>query len=161
MTGIVHWFGRLRPFLGVGLLLVLAVISSAGAQQSPAFPKSALTIETASGAHRFNIELAQTPEQMSFGLMFRKQMAPDAGMLFVYDTPRMAAMWMKNTFIPLDMLFIGADGRIVNIAERTVPHSEATIASNGPVRATLELNGGAAARLGIKPGDRVRHEAFK
>ncbi|MSP87220.1 MAG: DUF192 domain-containing protein [Alphaproteobacteria bacterium] len=154
-------FDRIARLAAAALLLALAVAASAVAQQSPAFPKSALTIETASGTHRFNIELAQTPEQMSFGLMFRKQMAPDAGMLFVYESPRMAAMWMKNTYIPLDMVFIGADGRIVNIAERTVPHSEATVASNGPVRATLELNGGTASRLGIKPGDRVRHEAFK
>lgn len=161
MIGVAGWFDRIRRFAAAAPLLLALAVPSAIAQQSPAFQKSALTIETVSGAHRFAVELAQTPEQMSFGLMFRKQMAPDAGMLFVYESPRMAAMWMRNTYIPLDMLFIGADGRIVNIAERTVPHSEATVASNGPVRATLELNGGTASRLGIKPGDRVRHEAFK
>jgi hypothetical protein len=157
---------RPTPFLFVrrvawAVLLLIATASLTLAQQPRlTFEKSALTIETAGGTHKFDIELAQTSEQMSFGLMFRRQLAPDAGMLFIYDPPRPAAMWMKNTYIPLDMLFIGTDGRIVNIAERTVPHSEATVASTGTVRATLELNGGSAARLGIKPGDRVRHPAI-
>jgi len=150
---------HLRLFL---LLLWLAVPAAPASAQQPGvkFDKSTLTIETARGSHKFDVELALTQEQMSLGLMFRRQMAADAGMLFIYETPRPAMMWMKNTFIPLDMLFIGADGRIVNIAERTVPHSEATVASTGPVRATLELKAGSAARLGVKPGDRVRHKVF-
>jgi uncharacterized membrane protein (UPF0127 family) len=78
-------------------------------------------------------------------------------MLFLYDPPQQVAMWMMNTLIPLDMLFIAADGRILNIRERAVPGSTATIDSAGPARAVLELNGGTAARLNIKPGDRVRH----
>jgi len=148
-----------RVFLAAALLLVGFL--PVQAQQRPAFDRSSLTIETAGGPRKFDIELAVTPEQMSFGLMFRRQMPADAGMLFVYESPRPAYMWMKNTYIPLDMLFIGVDGRIVNIAERTVPHSEATVASTGPVRATLELNGGTAQRLGIKPGDRVVHPSFR
>ncbi len=79
-------------------------------------------------------------------------------MLFLYDPPQPVAMWMMNTLIPLDMLFIGADGRIINIRERAVPGSTATIESAGPARAVLELNGGTAARLKLKPGDRVRHK---
>ena len=87
-------------------------------------------------------------------------MAPDAGMLFDYKTPSMATMWMKNTLIPLDMLFVDAQGRIVNIHERAVPGSLATISAAAPVRAVIELNGGTAARLGIRPGDRVMFPIF-
>ncbi len=82
-------------------------------------------------------------------------------MLFVYPSDAPVSMWMKNTFIPLDMFFIGSDGRITHIAERTVPQSTELIGSNGPVRAVLELNGGTASRLGIKPGDRVVHRVFR
>jgi hypothetical protein len=92
--------------------------------------------------------------------MFRRSMAPDAGMLFDYTTPSMAMMWMKNTLIPLDMLFVDAAGRIVNIHERAVPGSLDPIAAAGPARAVIELNGGTAAHLGIKPGDRVIYPIF-
>lgn len=120
------------------------------------FEKDRLTIVTDSGRHDFDVELALTPEQRSQGLMFRREMARDAGMLFDFG-PRAgrASMWMKNTFIPLDMLFIKTDGEIANVAERTTPHSLEAISSRGPVRYVLELNGGTAARLGIEPGDRV------
>ena len=93
--------------------------------------------------------------------MYRRKLAPDAGMLFDYKTPQRVSMWMKNTFIPLDMIFIAADGRIVNIAERTVPQSKTVISSQGKIRGVLEINGGTVARLGIKPGDRVRHPIFE
>ena len=92
--------------------------------------------------------------------MFRRTMAPDAGMLFDYKTPIVATMWMRNTLIPLDMLFVDAQGRIVNIHERAVPQSLDVIAAAAPVRAVIELNGGTAARLGIVPGDRVQHPIF-
>jgi len=92
--------------------------------------------------------------------MFRRTMAPDAGMLFHYKTPTLATMWMRNTLIPLDMLFVDAQGRIVNIHERAVPQSLDVIAAAAPVRAVIELNGGTAARLGIAPGDRVQHPIF-
>jgi uncharacterized protein len=124
------------------------------------FPTSELTIVTASGPHPFRIELATTPEQKAQGLMFRRQLAPDAGMLFDFGQPIMATMWMKNTLIPLDMLFVGRDGRIVNIRERAVPESLDTIAAAAPVRAVIELNGGTAARLDIRPGDRVIYPIF-
>lgn len=121
------------------------------------FEKGELTIESDGKSHRFAIEIARTPEQAQQGLMFRTRLAPDAGMLFLYDPPQPVAMWMFQTLIPLDMLFIGADGRVVNIRERAVPGSTETIPSAGPVRAVLELNGGTVARLKLKPGDRVRH----
>ena len=120
-----------------------------------------LTIRTSSGAHDFRVELATPSDQQATGLMYRRKMAADAGMLFVYPSDAPVSMWMKNTFIPLDMFFIGSDGRITHIAERTVPQSTELIGSNGPVRAVLELNGGTASRLGIRPGDRVIHRIFR
>ncbi len=122
--------------------------------------RSELVIETGNEAHRFSVELARTSEERAVGLMYRDRLPPDAGMLFVNDREQVVGMWMKNTLIPLDMLFIGSDGRILQIVERTVPLSTRLIKSKQPVRAVLELNGGTADRLGIKPGDRVRHEIF-
>jgi hypothetical protein len=124
------------------------------------FATSELTIISATGPHRFKVELAETPEQMTQGLMFRTSLAPDAGMLFDYQQPTAATMWMRNTLIPLDMLFVDGQGRIVNIHERAVPQSLDVIAAAAPVRAVIELNGGTAARLGIEPGDRVVHPIF-
>ena len=147
-----------RLLLLLPLLLVIpACIASAQLAQ---FPSSALTIVTASGTHRFTVEIATTPQQMEQGLMFRPRLAADAGMLFDYGRPSMAMMWMKNTLIPLDMLFVDAQGRIVNIHERAVPGSLDTIAAAAPVRAVIELNGGTAARLGIRPGDKVIFPIF-
>jgi uncharacterized membrane protein (UPF0127 family) len=128
--------------------------------QPQRFETSALTIVSATGPHRFTVEVAETPAQMEQGLMFRKTMPPDAGMLFDYKTPTLATMWMRNTLIPLDMLFVDAQGRIVNIQERAVPQSLDVISAAAPVRAVIELNGGTAARLGIAPGDRVQHPIF-
>jgi hypothetical protein len=124
------------------------------------FPTSDLTIISATGPHRFKVELAKTSAQMMQGLMFRTSLAPDAGMLFDYQQPTPATMWMRNTLIPLDMLFVDARGRIVNIHERAVPQSDDVIAAAEPVRAVIELNGGTAARLGIEPGDQVVHPIF-
>ena len=124
------------------------------------FPTSELTILSASGSHRFRVELAETPAQMTQGLMFRTSLAPDAGMLFDYKEPTAATMWMLNTLIPLDMLFVDAQGRIVNIHQRAVPESRDVIAAAAPVRAVIELNGGTASRLGIQPGDQVVHPIF-
>ena len=145
--------------LVLSLLLLVAWANVALAQLAQ-FPTAALTIITASGPHKFTVELATTPAQMEQGLMFRRSMAPDAGMLFDYKAPSMAMMWMKNTLIPLDMLFVDAEGRIINIHERAVPGSLATIAAAAPARAVIELNGGTAARLGIRQGDRVMFPIF-
>jgi uncharacterized membrane protein (UPF0127 family) len=144
----------IRPSFAV-LLLFLVAAPAALAQTLQTFPTGELTIESASGPHKFHVELATTPAQLEQGLMFRQSMAPDAGMLFDFQRPAPVSMWMKNTFIPLDMLFIDTQGRIINIAERRVPESLDTAAAAAPARAVLELNGGTAARLGIRPGDRV------
>jgi len=134
-------------------------VSSAKAQLQR-FATSELTIISATGPHRFTIEVAETPAQMEQGLMFRRNMAADAGMLFDYKTPTVATMWMRNTLIPLDMLFVDNQGRIVNVHQRAVPQSLEVIAAAAPVRAVIELNGGTAERLGIAPGDQVRHPIF-
>jgi uncharacterized membrane protein (UPF0127 family) len=110
--------------------------------------------------HTFDVELAVTPQQQTQGLMYRPSLAPAAGMLFIYRPVRRVSMWMRNTAIPLDMLFIAEDGEIVRIAERSVPFSLTTISSGMPVRGVLEINGGTAARLGIELGDRVIYPAF-
>jgi uncharacterized membrane protein (UPF0127 family) len=146
------------------LLLLLPLLFSAWANvalaQLAQYTTAPLTIVTAGGPRKFTVELATTPAQMEQGLMFRRSLAPDAGMLFDYQTPSMATMWMKNTLIPLDMLFVDAQGHIVNIHERAVPGSLATISAAAPVRAVIELNGGTASRLGIRPGDRVIYPIF-
>ena len=144
----------MKRFL-TALFATLAIALGADAQGMARFDKAPLEIVTAGGRHRFQVELAISTEQMTQGLMFRREMAPDAGMLFLHDSEAERAMWMRNTYIPLDMLFIRADGRILRIATRTVPQSLATISSEGPAKAVLELNSGTAERLGIKPGDRV------
>jgi len=146
------------------LVLVLALLLFAWAAPAFAqfqhFPTAPLGIVTAKGPLNFTVEVATTPGQMEQGLMFRQSLAADAGMLFDFKTPSPAMMWMKNTLIPLDMLFVDQSGHIVNIAERTVPGSTDTIPAVAPVRAVIELNGGTAARLGIKPGDRVVFPIF-
>jgi hypothetical protein len=152
------------------LILVLAVAAWAAivvAAPSSAqvklqrFERETLSIETSGGErHRFEVELALTNAQHAQGLMYRRSLAEDAGMLFLYRGAGTVSMWMKNTTIPLDMMFIAPDGRIVDIAERTVPYSLETVSSRYAASAVLEVNGGTVARLGIQPGDRVRHRAF-
>src|SRR5579864_3320869 len=137
-------------------LLVLAVLAWAlPAHALETFKTSELTITTASGPHKFTIELALSGPQMEQGLMFRRSLAPDAGMLFDFGAPTNVTMWMKNTLIPLDMLFLDNSGRIIDIHERAIPLSLDTIAANGPTRYVIEVNGGTAQRLGIKVGDRA------
>jgi uncharacterized protein len=123
-------------------------------------PESRLIVEATSGRFAFDVELALTPEHQARGLMFRTELAADRGMLFDFGEQRPVSMWMRNTYIPLDMLFIESDGRIARIAARTVPLSEQTIASGVPVRAVLELRGGVTDLLGIREGDRVLHPIF-
>jgi len=121
------------------------------------FERSELTVVTARGEHRFRVELALDESQRERGLQHRPFLAEDAGMLFVYERPGPISMWMLNTLIPLDMIFIGPGGRVLNIAERTRPKSLDAIPSAGPAIAVLEVLGGTSARLGIRPGDRVVH----
>ncbi len=133
-------------------------VAGAGAQMQGQFEP--LKLITASGTHTLKIERAVTPEAQALGLMYRTELAPDSGMLFVHDKPRAVAMWMKNTYIPLDMVFLNADGTVHRIERKTEPQSLAMISSNGPVIAVLEIAGGAAERYGLKPGDKVRHPFF-
>jgi uncharacterized membrane protein (UPF0127 family) len=149
-----------RIILLLGILLATALPGRAAEPQLQQFATAHLTIVSADGPHRFMVELAETPGQMEQGLMFRRSLAPDAGMLFDFKQPTVATMWMRNTLIPLDMLFVDQQGLIVNIAQRAVPESDQTIAAVKPVRVVIELNGGTAERLGIKPGDRVLYPIF-
>jgi hypothetical protein len=142
-----------------GSLLALPAAAQTGPQ--PDLPKEPLVIVTHAGVrHAFQVEMALTPDQQVTGLMFRKSVAPDGGMLFDWGEPRESQMWMKNTIAPLDMVFINADGTIRSIAENTVPESLAVIDSHGPVRATLELAAGTTARLDIRVGDQVLQRVF-
>ena len=149
------------------LLLLAALPALARAQGSEPtkpqaeLPKEKLVIVSRDGTrHEFNVEMALTPEQQEVGEMFRTNIPPDTGMLFDWGAPRDSQMWMKNTLVPLDMVFISADGTIRAIAENTVPQSLAVIDSNGPVRATLELAGGITAKLNITVGDKVLQKIF-
>lgn len=149
----------------IAVLALLMFVPALAAAQTPAdrpdFARDRLAIETADGTvHAFDVEVARSQAERGFGLMFVTEMSADQGMLFLYPRPKRVGMWMKNTKIPLDMLFIQPDGTIESIAERTVPESTRTIRARGRVSAVLELNGGTAARLGIAPGDRVIHPAF-
>jgi uncharacterized membrane protein (UPF0127 family) len=143
--------------------VIVAALIAAPAEAAPAavtFEQSALTIAAADGSFEFQVEVAASPQQRSQGLMFRESLEEDRGMLFDFGRPQLAAMWMRNTYVPLDMLFIDAAGRITQIAANTQPLSDAVVASREPVRAVLELRAGVSAKLGIKPGDRVIHPLF-
>ena len=144
------------------LILPLAHARAAEPTQAQAvLPKEKLVIVTKDGKHHtFQVEMAMTPQQQRVGLMFRTSVPPDGGMLFDWGTPRDVPMWMENTLVPLDMVFINADGTIRAIAENTVPQSLANIPSHGPVRATLELAGGTTAKLNIVVGDKVLQRIF-
>ncbi len=124
------------------------------------FPRSQLTIQRRDGRDSFQIWLAETPEQQQQGLMWIRQLPGDYGMLFLLGEPRPMTMWMKNTYVSLDMLFLDGAGRITHIVQRTTPESEAIISSNGEVSAVLELAAGETRRRGIVVGDRVIHPAL-
>ena len=147
--------------------LLLALAGGCRSELASAAPASAseaaenqvalipLTIETDAGVRRFRVEVARTPAEQARGLMFRRSLPADGGMIFPFPSPRPASFWMKNTLIPLDMIFIRADGTIARIAANTVPESLETVDSGEPVAAVLEIAGGRAAELGIEEGDRV------
>lgn len=145
----------------VWMLVALAPSAAfAQATQSPSTLEG-LTIVSGDTRHVFQVEVMRTPDQRARGLMHRNYMPADRGMLFDFARTEPVAMWMQNTFITLDMLFIRADGTIARIAERTEPLSTRTIPSGEPVLSVLEINGGVSEKLGIKPGDRVEHGLFK
>ena len=147
---------RQRYGFGVlGLLAALLAAAPAAFAGDIAFGRAEVRIGTAAGVRLFHVELAETPEQRARGLMFRRALAPDAGMLFLFPERERPTMWMANTWLPLDMLFIAADGRIVHLFPNAVPRSRLTVSSPRPARMVLELGGGTARRLGIAPGDRL------
>ena len=149
---------RCHGLMQLGCLLCL-VISTVQAKD-PVLEQ--LSVTTAAGkVIEYRIEVAKTPAQMQRGLMFRDNLPADQGMMFIYVPARPARMWMKNTILSLDMLFVDEDGIIINIAENTTPYSIDTISSAGPVRAVIELNAGQAATHGILAGDRVTHPLFE
>ena len=132
-----------------------------GAIDAPLSKLEPLTIATKTDASLFTVEIADTDELRQRGLMFRQRIPPDRGMLFDFGAPRPVAMWMKNTYVSLDMLFIRQDGSIAYIAENTVPQSLDTLGVSEPVLAVLELAGGTSKRLGIRAGDTVFHRIFR
>jgi uncharacterized membrane protein (UPF0127 family) len=125
------------------------------------FERDTLVVRTAQGDLPFEVELATTPRQRARGLMERRSLGPHAGMLFVFEEPREASFWMKNTYIPLDLLFIDVKGRIVRIAANATPESETPIPSGAVVLGVLEIAGSRAAEAGIAVGDRVLHPSFR
>ena len=142
--------GRFLPLFFA--LLLFAASGSARAQTlSPLF------IETETGTHAFSVEIAATPAQRAMGLMHRRFLPQTNGMLFDFGHSQPVSMWMENTHIPLDMIFIATNGTVASIAENAVPFSLDVIDSGGPVRYVLEVNAGIAERLRLKPGDMVRH----
>jgi uncharacterized membrane protein (UPF0127 family) len=144
---------------GLGAAPALAQTDPTGPQ--PTLPREPLTITDDQGhAHAFQVEMATTPSEQETGLMFRRAVPADAGMLFVFPTVQPEPFWMKNTLVPLDMVFINPDGTIRAIAENTVPYSLAPVDSGGPVLAVLELQGGITAKDGISVGDRVTAAQF-
>lgn len=145
------------------LVLVTFFLLPADAQEvgvPQSLTSTPLEIVTDEEVYTFEVEVARTQEEMAKGLMFRTEMPENHGMIFDYNPPRWASMWMKNTYIPLDILFIESDGTILNIVENTTPFSLVSISAIAPVRASLELNAGVVKTLGIEPGDMIRHELF-
>jgi uncharacterized membrane protein (UPF0127 family) len=141
--------------------VAMSIVARAQTGPQPELPKEKLVIVTHDGQrHDFTVEMAMTSEQQVTGLMFRKSVPADGGMLFDWGSARDMAMWMKNTLVPLDMLFINADGTVRAIAENTVPESLAPVPSHGAVRAALELAAGTAERLDIRVGDKVQQRIF-
>jgi uncharacterized membrane protein (UPF0127 family) len=149
---------RLLFLLATLSLLTLPLPEPAGTLAAQELQQ--LEIATKSGVQIFGVEMAVTPDEQAKGLMFRRELPEKQGMLFDFHREQPTSFWMKNTYIPLDMIFIRADGRILRIAENTVPLSEALVPSGGPVRAVLEVIAGTAKKLGIAPGDRVTHPIF-
>ena len=159
----------MNPFRTLLLSLALASLAISLASAQPAllelstYPRTDLSIRTTRPAatHTFRIWVADTPQRQNQGLMFVRDLPANEGMLFINEQPRVASMWMKNTFIPLDMLWIDARGRITEIHANTTPHSLDTVSAPMKVRAVLELRGGETARRGIRRGDIVVHPAFR
>ena len=148
---------RARVWMFVAAAVVLYAIAGHGARAASV---QTLEIATKSGVQVFSVEMATTEQEKETGLMYRKELADGKGMLFDFSPAQEVSMWMKNTYIPLDMIFIRADGRILRIAENTEPLSTKIISSRGLARGVLEVIAGTAKKYGIEPGDRVAHPLF-
>lgn len=149
--------GMLRRCMGMLMACGVAVMFAVSASAAELQP---LEIVTKSGVQVFTVEVAKTEQERATGLMYRKELPEGRGMLFDFSPEQQVSMWMKNTFIPLDMIFVRSDGRILRIAENTTPQSEKIIPSGGLVKGVIEVAGGTAKKLGIAPGDRVGHPLF-
>ena len=148
-------FGRTAIFFAAAMnvalsLLLLLVVSACSAENR-------LVAHTAKGDFTFNVEIADTPDARAQGLMFRQDLSSDSGMLFDFHEERETSFWMRNTFIPLDMIFIGADGIVRNVHVNARPQDPTSIRSDGKVRFVLEIPGGRSVEIGLKPGDRIEH----
>jgi uncharacterized membrane protein (UPF0127 family) len=150
------WRG-VRLWLTVALVAAFAALTGTAARAASIQP---LEIATKSGVQIFSVEMATTEDEKQKGLMYRRELADGKGMLFDFSPEQQISMWMKNTYISLDMIFIRADGRILRIAENTEPESTAIISSGGLARGVLEVPAGTARKYGIAPGDRVSHPLF-
>ena len=156
LTTVVRHVSRLFRSLAVLFTLLFTLAPLAACSQD-----TRLVINSANGDHAFTVEVVDTNESRQKGLMFRQSLAPDAGMLFDFKQSGAVSFWMMNTFIPLDMLFIRADGTIANIHVNARPHDPTGIPSEGPVQFVLEIPGGRSVELGIKAGDSVAHPRIK
>jgi len=148
------------PFVLLSLVLLLLAPAPPSAWASDGVFEP-LSIDTASGKHAFDVEVMRTDEEHARGMMYRRSLAPDKGMLFEFPAEKVASFWMQNTYVSLDMIFIRADGTIHRIEARAEPLSTRSISSGAPVLAVLEVPAGTAKRLGIVPGDHVSHAMFK
>jgi len=146
-----------RSWLAAVLVIAGLTVASAPVRAADFQP---LEIVTRNGVRVFSVEVATTEQEKQTGLMYRKELADGKGMLFDFNPEQEVSMWMKNTYVSLDMIFIRADGRILRIAENTEPLSTKIISSRGPARAVLEVVAGTAQKYGIRPGDRVGHPLF-
>jgi uncharacterized membrane protein (UPF0127 family) len=149
-----------RLIFGVPFLLAAGAACGQSQDDGVTFPKSSLVIVTGGRELKFDIEMADTEARREHGLMFRKQLGAYEGMLFDFFREQPVSFWMKNTLIPLDMVFIAGDGTVRHVHANATPMSTDTIPSEAAVRGVLEINGGTARMLGIKPGDKVKHPIF-
>lgn len=146
-----------RLWLAAAMVIAFAIVTGSGVR---AASFGTLEIATKTGVQMFSVEMATTEDEKQKGLMYRRELADGKGMLFDFSPEQQISMWMKNTYISLDMIFIRADGRILRIAENTEPESTAIISSGGLARGVLEVPAGTAKKYGIAPGDRVSHPLF-
>ncbi len=152
---------RFHPLFFLIFLFACAPANSYQDGQPQDLPLETLSVETAGGVKTFKVQIAKTLRQKQTGLMFRTEMPAEEGMLFTYKYPEVVGFWMRNTYIPLVIIFVRADGTIANIAYNTIPMSLDNVSSDGHVTGVLEINGGLAEALGIEPGDKVLYDHFK